>query len=148
MRNQSPVGGVFFECIKIGRCFLDGPFLLRTHREVVDAVYHPVLPGHGRGNGLFHLLHIAHEPFPLRIPDVVFLEDPMDQFVRERGAVLAHGRAFEDNAVLDVAGEVLLLHTGFHVTRGITHLQPALMGRIPYVLIGVDGRSLGDFIPE
>ena len=68
---------------------------------------------------------------------MVFAEDSVDQFVREGGTVLSHSWPLEDNPVLDVAGQVLLPHAGLYIARGIADLQPALMGGISYVLIGV-----------
>ena len=68
--------------------------------------------------------------------------------VVEAAAVLSHGRALENNPVLDVPGLVLFLHAGLNITRSVADFQPALVSRVADVLIGVDGRHLGDFMSE
>ena len=75
-------------------------------------------------------------------------EDAVDQLVGEGGTVLAHGRALEDDPILDIAGKVLFFYAGLNIARGIADLEPPVVGRVVYVLIGVDGWGLGDSVAE
>ena len=72
----------------------------------------------------------------------------MYQLISKGGTVLAHGRALEDDPILDIAGKVLFFYAGLNIARGIADLEPPVVGRVAYVLIGVDGRGLGDSVTE
>ncbi len=144
VRGQSLVGRVFPERTEIECCFLNGPFLFRTHLEVLGPVNNPVIPRHGGCDGLLDRSHITDAPFPFWIRNMPVPEYVADKVVIEPGPVLAHGRALQDNPVPHMACLVLFPRADLRRARGVAHLEPPLVGRIVNMLIGIDGRGRCD----
>ena len=67
----------------------------------------------------------------------------MYEVVVKTASVFAHCRALEHYPVSDVSGLVLFFDSSLNIACGVANLQPAVMGRNAYVLIGINHRDFG-----